>query len=205
MCRSKAWGILFLCHLSLFSNPAFSQDFGKLFTTPEERGYLDGLRENFLQRSKLEGFNIGEEARPWLEEELPAENVDFQMAGVMKRNNGGKAVWLNGKAVNEQDLPRNVKLVEIEGQQVLQIRANAKTYYLKSGQTLDIDTGKVRESFEAKPKAQTNNIAESIKDVFTDDEKESNEGSTKKEGVESVGINDLIEALQVIQETKNAN
>jgi len=179
------------------------QDFGKLFTTPEERKYLDGLRDKFLERSELEGFNISEQAKPWLEEDIDDQNVEFEMAGVMSRKNGGKAVWLNGDSVDEKDLPRNVKLVETDGQHRLQIRVLDQTHYIKAGQTINIETGTVRESFEKTPEDSEGGLAASINNIFNSDEPSETEKIKDKSSSEQVGIGDLIEALQTIQGAKN--
>lgn len=191
--------------LVVLSNGAMAQDFGKLFTTPEERVYLDGLREKFLQRTELEGFNISEQFKPLLESGIQDQNVEFELSGFMNRKNGGRAVWLNGKALNESELPQNVAIVSRKGMNMLRFTTQEKVHYVKAGQTLNIETGQVRESFESKPETAIDGLTSSISEFFQKDqqsEKNDSDKPGKQAAKESVGIDDLIEALQTIQETK---
>lgn len=197
--------LISLCVLMTFSLEAASQNFGKLFTTPEERQYLDGLRENFLQRTELEGFNISEQFKPLLESTAPDQNVEFELSGFMKRRNGGKAVWLNGKALNENELPQNVTIVSRKGLEMLRFVVQKNVHYIKAGQTLNIETGHVRESFES-PETALNGLTASIPGSFQGDEETNNKETTKpanSKTKDSVDNDDLIEALQAIQEAKD--
>lgn len=191
----------------LFSSQATSQNFGKLFTTPEERQYLDGLRKKFLERSELDGFNIRQDTLPLLEEDSDEDNVEFSLGGVINRKNGGKSVWLNGKSIHEQDLPRNIRLVKKDNQYMLRINTETGVYHVKSGQTLTVETGKIRESYEkAVANKEETSVADSIKNAILGGNRgETGNTETENTKSEKVGIDDVIQALQTIQETSGVN
>lgn len=191
------------CCLLILSLNALGQGFGKLFTTPEERQYLDSLREKFLQRTELQGFNINEQLRPLLTEGTDNQSAEFELSGFMKRQGGGKSVWLNGESVSEGDLPQNIRVVNRRGTDMLRIETSERVHYIKAGQTLNIETGAVRESFEPKPEKAASGLASSITGLFQNDDKEEEPKSpASSSSKNSVGIDDLIQALQTIQETK---
>ena len=121
-----------------------AQDMGKLFTTADEREYLDYLRQDFVTKSQLSTFNIQEAVIPDIPDTEPQQAaapqvVEYRFGGVMALSNGKRMVWLNGKQTPEGDLPRNMGLVNAaNGTTLLNIRANGTTYQLKPGQTVSI-------------------------------------------------------------------
>lgn len=127
------------------------QDIGTLFTTPDEREYLDFLRRDFVTRSQLATFNIQEDVIPDIpvpaetESEAP-EVTQYRFGGVMTRINGNRMVWLNGQQTAERDLPGNLSLATQAGLTVLLINSNGTTYQLKPGQSINLQAGQVSES-----------------------------------------------------------
>ena len=137
--------------------PATSQaqesKLGTLFTSPEEREYLDYLRKDFVTRSELATFNIQEDVIPDIPvtEEEPGnaepEIIEYRFGGVMTRINGNRIAWLNDKQTAESDLPSTMRLVNSEsGTTLLNIRANGRAYQLKPGQIINLETGSINES-----------------------------------------------------------
>lgn len=129
---------------------SYGQEIGTLFTTAEEREYLDYLREEFLASKADAGFNIDEDVIPEIpeDEDEPQENVEFYFGGIMTRAAGGKAVWLNGNSILENDLPANVRIVRVDGKDALRLETSEARFVLKPGQTVNISTGEFWEAFE---------------------------------------------------------
>lgn len=130
---------------------AQAQTLGRVFSTPQERAYLDGLRraqnaeqlQSQTQELRQEQSHDSELAV--LQEPLP---VLFQMGGSVRRGDGSNSVWLNGVSVREEDLPSNARLEFSKGLGVLRIKTPTGEMTVRPGQTLNTSTGEVRESYE---------------------------------------------------------
>lgn len=157
----QAPGNFFTCLLSVFlcaailSAPAYGQaSFGTLFTSPQEREYLDYLREEFVRNSQMDSFNIQDTVIPDIpvtEETttVPAPAItEYRFGGIMALRNGNRMVWLNGSQIAENDLPDNMVLVEIGSGTSLSISVDGNTYLLKPGQVFNTGAGRIQESFE---------------------------------------------------------
>lgn len=186
-----------------FSQPILADNFGKLFTSPEERAYLDGLRREFLEKTESEGFDIQAEAIPLLQQDEQQQNTEFTLEGLVTNQNGTRAIWLNGSAILENDLPADVRLVRQNNLDYLQIRSEATAHYIKTGQTIDLETGEIWEAFEE----PSPDLATSEEEKTTSTQEETGNidnqtetaGSSNNGGV--VAIQDLILALQNLQST----
>lgn len=149
----------------LGSTPALGQEFGTLFTSPEEREYLDFLREENLRLSQQNTFNIQEDIIPEIpvveeEEEVDAGPAisEYKFGGIMVRLNGSRMVWLNGTQIAESNLPGNMALAESAGSMLLVIRSDGTNYQIKPGQTFNVLTGRVVDAFQSgTPQAPTGN------------------------------------------------
>ena len=197
-----------LVFLSFSSIQSFALQ--QLFTTPEEREYLDYLRTDFLERTALQGFDIQTEEIPDIETEALEQNVEFRLDAVITNQDGSHTIWLNGSPIREMDLPQDVDLVHLAGKDTLKISTSSVTYLLRPGQTVNLSTGQLWESFEPHP-----NSTASTEDVSTEQIEPSTppispvDGTiipnpeqplvttSSRQGV--VAIQDLIEALQMIQ------
>lgn len=141
--------------LAIPAIPASGQGIGTLFTSPQERQYLDYLREENLRQSRASTFNIQEDVIPDIPivqdevvEEARPEVALYQFGGIMVRRNGSRMVWLNGSQVAESELPGNMTLVVSGGDTLLSIRANGNIFRLKPGQTADVTGNRVLEPFQ---------------------------------------------------------
>ncbi len=134
---------------------SLGQGLGALFTNPEERAYLDYLRQDFLKRSAQAGFDIDQDEVPDIPEEVEEdeEGMLFHLGGIVTRRDGGRALWLNGRYVLESELPNDQSLVKADGITALRIATANENYVLKPGQTVDISTGEFWEAFEQPPRA----------------------------------------------------
>lgn len=146
--------IFILAALSLgCASNVYSQDFGKLFTAPEEREYLDYLRQEFLASTADAGFDIDDNSVPEIPQDEEADSNEFYLGGVMTRVDGGRTVWLNGTPTREGDLPSNTSIVVVDGITALKLVTDDASYVLKPGQTVDITTGEFWETFDRDPNA----------------------------------------------------
>jgi|GEM_PF-2489791 len=200
------------------SSSAQSSSLGLLFTTPQERAYLDYLREDFLQRTASQGFDIQTEEIPEIEAPEPEQNVEFRLDAVITNQDGSHTIWLNGAPVREWDLPQDVSLIARSGQNMLQISTSSASYQLKPGQTINLTTGELWESFERRPgtdiQEETAEQAEEGPEEFQAESAQleseappspanlsASQTQAQAQGV--VAIQDLIEALQMIQSNNN--
>jgi len=132
--------------ISGFSLTAHAQTFVKVFTSQEEREYLDYLREDFVSRSQLTTFNIDEDVIPDIPdaivtEEVATEVTSYKFGGIMTRINGNRMVWLNGEQVAEAALPENLSIVSSQSGVQLRILQSDQVYLIKPGEQLDLNNG----------------------------------------------------------------
>lgn len=146
--------------------PVMAQErpFGTLFTTPDERDYLDYLRQDFVNKSQSASFNIEEDVIPEIPvvedpEPEPEEVTEYRFGGIMTRINGNRMLWLNGKQVREMELPANMSLVDDAGMTVLSIRANGTSYRLKPGQSINLTSSAINEFDQGDPPTPTADTA----------------------------------------------
>ena len=133
------------------SSAAQAQTLGRVFSTPQERAYLDGLRraqnteqlQSQTQELRQEQSHDSELAA--IQAPLP---ILFQMGGSVRRGDGSNSVWLNGVSVREEDLPSNARLEFSKGLGLLRIKTPTGEMTVRPGQTLNTSTGEVRESYE---------------------------------------------------------
>lgn len=148
---------LFSCALGLLlactANLAFAQLQGSLFTSPEQRAYLDSLRAQHLARSRERGFDINETPAPLpppSEAATPApEPLIYRLEGIMSRRDGSYSIWLNGRSLAENELPAAAHLTTANGALALRFSTPQGSVLLKPGQVLNFDAGQVQESYQA--------------------------------------------------------
>lgn len=140
--------VLFALTIVVFPGESVAQSFGKLFSTPEQRAKLDRDRENMLAA-------LSEEERialldlPPAGEMVPApEPRLFHMGGSVRRADGNHTVWVNGVAMRQEQLPNNVSLSFERGVGILRVRTIDNAFSVRPGQTLNADTGDIREDYE---------------------------------------------------------
>lgn len=181
---------------------AVAQQFGTLFTTPEEREYLDYLRDDFLERTAEAGFDIDDDAVPDIpvDEEPIEEVVEFHLDGIMTQSDGGRTVWLNGSPIFEGDLPSNASILRVDGVTALQLLTAEKGYILKPGQTVNVSTGEFWEAYESSGiSASAGNVDDESATEIVPEEQEFIEEGTDQD----ISPMQLIESLQFFQEVEN--
>jgi hypothetical protein len=143
--------ILQVLLLATGPTPALAQLQGTLFTSPEQRAYLDYLRQDFLARSRERGFDITQSEIP----EIPTQEAaaatgpaTYALGGIVRLRDGTQRIWLNGQALSEAELPAGLRLVQQNGVPALRISSSTGSHILLPGQTLELVAGSVLESFE---------------------------------------------------------
>ena len=140
--------------------PVHAQLQGTLFTEPEERDYLDYLRQEFLRSRAEQGFDIEEVEIP----EIPVDAapvdtgpLEYDFGGLMTHRDGSHSVWLNGALMDEAQLPEGFDLVRNSGATSLRFSHEGFTYFLKPGQRVNLASGTVSERpANAQPAATVN-------------------------------------------------
>ncbi len=156
---------------SLFAtqvHAAPDDNFGRLFSRPNERNNLDLLRQN--QKLKIISLQDNAQADP-MAEAVPVELPDpITLQGYVKRSDGTSTLWINNKAVQEDSKVDNVQIgrlnqrgfskkdTSIEGIDV-KIPANGKRIRLKAGQMYEPETNQVKE-LQVVEKAKRLNLEE---------------------------------------------
>lgn len=142
---------IFLLASLLVPLTSYAQLQGKMFTTPEQRAYLDALRRDFLADSRAQGFNIEDSEVPPLPDEnstRPPERVEYTLSGIMTRRDGSHVIWLNNRSYTESELPDGIALANTNNALALRFRTNTGDKLLLPGQTIEINSGVVQERYQ---------------------------------------------------------
>ena len=128
-----------LCLVLLICGNSMAADFGRLFTTPEQRANLDYLRKTSKAPSLEE--NTGN-AEPTFE--LPTEPLEppasVSLQGYVKRSDGKKGtVWVNNTPMQESTKNSDIQIGTLKDSARVDINlpANNKHLRLKAGQVYD--------------------------------------------------------------------
>ncbi|MDD3815006.1 MAG: hypothetical protein PHZ02_10205 [Desulfocapsaceae bacterium] len=141
--KLRALLILLIC----FSFPTVTgaDTLGRLFFTPQDRVYLEQLR--WASPESLPLIPEQQQEKGTSPDSNPAT---ITLDGMVKRSKGAQTVWLNGVSYNRKHLPANVRLPQPFTPEKIELRVKekGKSYPLRPGQTLDIDSGQISESYE---------------------------------------------------------
>ncbi|MFZ3088403.1 MAG: hypothetical protein WA123_10110 [Methylotenera sp.] len=128
-------------------------DFGRLFSRPNERKNLDILRQNqklkvATPQDSLQSESTADAAPP----ELPDP---ITMQGYVKRSDGSSTLWINNKAVQENSAVGDVQIGRLNkragsvqaGSDSLNVNipATGKHIHLKAGQVYEPETNQIKE------------------------------------------------------------
>lgn len=122
-----AFGLVLLC-----SAPAFADDLGRLFLSPEQRATLDARRKARIP-DKPSVVVV----------ESPVTRVD----GLVTRGGGKSTVWVNGEPVPEGSQPEGLRVTSSRsdsGRVIVNVGETGNQVDLKIGQSFDRDTGEVK-------------------------------------------------------------
>lgn len=154
------WGISILV-LALLLSGAIAETAGageemlaRLFFSPEERAVLERLRKSAAEP------DVAAAIKEDVAEKKPRMITLGGTVTRKNRKNGenvADAVWLNDRQYPTAGLPARVKVDNPvnPGEIVLLVPNTGKRYALRSGQTLDPDSGRITEVFEPLPQDPT--------------------------------------------------
>ena len=126
--------ILYLAAGFSLTMPAYAEDLGRLFFTPEQRGALDARRKARIP-DKPTAVVV----------ESPVTRID----GVVSRTGGKSTTWVNGEAVPEGSQPEGLRLRPKRNDNsriVVNIGETNSDVDLKIGQSFDRGTGEVKDA-----------------------------------------------------------
>jgi hypothetical protein len=166
---------------------AANDDFGRLFSRPDERKNLDYLRQN--QPLKTISPAEDSQSEPAVEAAPVVLPDPITLQGYVKRSDGTKStLWINNQAVQEDSTVDNVQIGKLnqrgnkttgenpEGLDV-KIPANGKRIRLKAGQVYEPETNQIKE-LKTVEKENRLNLEET--GVIGDDAKSSNVKTNNK-------------------------
>jgi len=124
--------------LMLGAGAAAGADLGRLFFTPEQRATLDNARKQNI-RSEI-GSENEQQAAP-----VP-QNISVN--GVVRRSDGKSTVWINNRAVTDRLTGGiSVSTGKNDGRVKLTMPESGRSVDLKVGQTVEIVSGTIEESY----------------------------------------------------------
>jgi len=128
-------GILLLLLMAVYGAAA-GAELGRLFFTPAQRATLDSARKQNV-RTEIANDNVAATAP------LP-QNITIN--GLIRRSDGKITVWVNSRAVTEQQ-PNGVNVVPYKNGNRVKLTApdSGHSVDLKVGQTLELNSGTVQE------------------------------------------------------------
>ena len=120
-----------------------------MFFTPAQRAQLDVAR---IQRART---TLATEKTEEVVTAAPvAQSITYD--GVVRRSDGKTTVWLNSRPVNDKEPAGAVVVGRIrpDGGVSLQMPQSGRTVELKPGQSIELLSGAIEESFSRRPAAQ---------------------------------------------------
>jgi hypothetical protein len=130
--------------LIALATPGFPQEpvLGRLFLTPEQRAALDNARRN---RMRAEAVAATAEKKPRIP---PARNVTIN--GIVSRSDGESTIWVNGRPTEGQTDDGMHVTISPGSQSSVVVRepVKGKRVRLKVGQSADLISGRIDESYE---------------------------------------------------------
>lgn len=128
--------------------PAAAPEFDRerLFTTAEQRAYLDELRNGTAVNRPPDQ----RPRQPAVPEREPEPPPSVRLQGFVRRSGGPPAVWLNDRSTlagDEVEGDLHVHSGRIEGSTVVVVLPDGRSVRLKPGQTWDPESGRVIDSY----------------------------------------------------------
>ena len=137
--------------------------YGRLFYTPEQRAALENARRRNIRAEEL----AAEAAKQ--PKKVPGPRK-VMVTGVVQRSDGGSFAWINGKPV-ESETNDGLRVRHGAGTTgvVVYDPEKRRTVSVKVGQEVDLNTGRIEESYEtrraaARAEAQAEALAETTAD-----------------------------------------
>ena len=145
MIRDSKIAAVLLCALAAPAAPAGAQEnVGRLFFTPAQRASLDVARSQ-RARTTLSTETTEEQAAP------AAQTLTY--GGMVRRSDGKSTVWINNRPVHDNEPAGSavVGRVRSDGSVSLQVPQSGRSVELKPGQSIELLSGAIEESYSRKP------------------------------------------------------
>jgi len=139
--------VLLLLALLPIAHACVAAELARMFYTPVQRATLDNARKQNIR------VEIGNES-----EQQPAaapvpQNVSVN--GIIRRSDGKNTIWLNNRVVNEQNPSgMNAAIGKSDNRVRLSVPDSGRSVDLKVGQTVEIVSGTIEESYLRRPTAR---------------------------------------------------
>jgi len=121
-----------------------AEPLGRLFFTPAQRLSLDVTR---TQRARTAlSTERTEEAAPVVQ--------TLTYGGMVRRSDGKNTVWINNRPINDQELAGGANIVgrvRPDGGVTLRVPRSGRSVNLKPGQSVELLSGTIEESYSRKP------------------------------------------------------
>ena len=127
-----------------FASRAEEPSFGRVFLTPQQRAALDNARRN---RVRAAAVAAAADKKP-----KPPPVQDVTINGVVKRSDGETTIWVNGRPTDGEtdDGMQVMASPGTDSSIVVREPEKGRKVRLKVGQHVDLTTGRVQESYEAR-------------------------------------------------------
>ena len=127
-----------------FASRADEPPLGRLFLTPQQRAALDNARRN---RVRAAAVAAAADKKP-----KPPPVQDITINGVVRRSDGESTIWVNGHPTDGETDDGMHVVASPGGDNSIVVREPEKgrKVRLKVGQRVDLTTGRVQESYEAR-------------------------------------------------------
>jgi len=123
---------------------ATGAELGRLFFTPDQRAKLDDARRRNLR------IDFGNEGEPAATPAPPVAQ-HFSVNGVVRRNDGKSTVWINNRPVGEPSADGVSVSAGRDNRIRLTVPDSGRSLDLKVGQTAEVVSGTIAESFAKRP------------------------------------------------------
>ena len=152
--RKHLFLLIFLCLSPWGGQVRAADSLGRLFLVPEQRAQLEIVR---AQRDRRIAPVI-EDAPVVAAPPRPSVPPVVTYSGIVNRSDGRSTVWINGKPVNERERVKGADEVNITGVRdgvvsvaIPQVDRRAS---LRVGQSLDVESGVIEESYRRRATAR---------------------------------------------------
>jgi hypothetical protein len=138
---------LLLLALLTTAHAATAAELGRMFFTPAQRATLDNARKQNIRAE------IGNDS----EQQPSAAPVPQSVSvnGVIRRSDGKNTIWLNNRIVNEkQPGGINAAIGKADNRVRVNVPDSGRSLDLKVGQTVEIVSGTIEESYLRRPAAK---------------------------------------------------
>ena len=122
--------------------------FSRLFTSSEERQWLDELREKGSVNVNAENTNVNMHSTA-----VNYNNRKVKLSGVLITEGGKRVVWVDGRSeLSKKFEPEKVKVVpSLFDKDKVTLKVDKKLKHLKPGQVWLVDDNNLKEGYEVKP------------------------------------------------------